>query len=207
MTVRSNVARTTTPAPKVPNSRRWGGDARQNRLVTIAGRPGQQLEVIEWLTGELTKRGIDYWLFGGWAVDFHAGRPTREHEDIDVAIWRADLAVVSALLEAHGWTHRPEPGEDGYTAYQRGDVRVELAFLSRDSAGVVYTELSAGRGEWPVGSFGGATADVHGIRVRVVGLEALIEDKSGPRQDPAVAGKDRGDVALLTGLTDSDPTP
>lgn len=39
------------------------------------------------------------------------------------------------LLQAHGWAHGPEPGEDGYTGYGREDVRVELAFLARDSSG------------------------------------------------------------------------
>jgi Aminoglycoside-2''-adenylyltransferase len=26
---------------------------------------------------------VDYWLFGGWGVDFREGRITREHSDVD----------------------------------------------------------------------------------------------------------------------------
>jgi hypothetical protein len=33
----------------------------------------------------LAEHDIAYWLFGGWAVDFHAGQVTREHGDIDIA--------------------------------------------------------------------------------------------------------------------------
>jgi hypothetical protein len=44
---------------------------------------------------------------------------------------------------------------------------------------------------------------VDGVRARVVGLASLIEDKSGPRHDPAVLAKDRADVALLTSLRGS----
>ena len=53
----------------------------------------------------------------------------------------------------------------------------DARFPQPRQAGVVRTELSAGLGEWPVASFGGATADVDGIRARVLDLAALIEDK------------------------------
>ena len=47
-------------------------------------------------------------------------------------------------------------------------------------------------------------ADVNRVHARVVGLASLIEDKSGARHDPAVSAKDQADVALLTGLPQSD---
>jgi hypothetical protein len=159
-----------------------------------------QLRTIGWLDAQLAEQGIDYWLFGGWAVDFHAGRTTRQHADVDLAVWVADLDRISALLEAQGWTHAPQPGEDGYTGYERGDTRIELAFLARDQAGGIHTPLADGRGDWPAGSFGDERAEVDGVAARVVGLMSLVEDKSGPRSDPAVAAKDRGDVELLRSL-------
>jgi hypothetical protein len=168
--------------------------------MTTAGKTAAQLETIGWLDTLLAEQGIDHWLFGGWAVDFHAGRVTRHHHDIDLAIWRSDVDHVAELLDAHGWAHAPEPGEDGYTGYQRGDVRVELAFLAADPAGTIYTPITDGRGDWPTGSFGDDHGEVNGVRARVVGLDSLIEDKSGPRHDPAVAAKDRADVAILTSL-------
>ena len=168
--------------------------------MTSTERGSRQLRTVEWVHALFAEEGIDYWLFGGWAVDFHAGRVTRDHEDVDLAIWRTDRDRATALLRAHGWTHAPDPGEDGYTGFHRGDVRVELAFLARDSAGTVYTPLAEGRGEWPAGSFGADTAEVNGVRARVVGLASLLEDKSGPRHDPAVAAKDRRDLAVLAAL-------
>jgi hypothetical protein len=168
--------------------------------MTTGSRAAAQLEIIGWLHRSLAERGIEYWLFGGWAVDFHAGRVTRDHADVDLAVWRSDLDQVRALLEAHGWAHVPEPGEDGYTGYERGDVRVELAFLACDDDGSVYTPLTDGRGSWPDGSFGDALAEVDGVPARVVSLASLIQDKSGPRHDPAATAKDRADVALLTSL-------
>jgi hypothetical protein len=159
-----------------------------------------QLRTIGWLHSLFAEQDIDYWLFGGWAVDFHAGRVTRPHADVDLAVWAADLGRIRTLLEADGWAHAPEPGEDGYTGYERGGTRLELAFLARDEAGAISTPLADGQGAWPVGSFGDDQAQVDGVVARVVGLASLVEDKSGPRGDPAVAAKDRGDVALLRSL-------
>jgi hypothetical protein len=159
-----------------------------------------QLRTIGWLHSLLSEEGIDYWLFGGWAVDFHARRVTRDHIDIDVAVWAADRQQITSLLEAAGWIHAPEPAEDGYTGFERGDTRLELAFLARDDAGTIYTPLTEGRGDWPAGSFGDARSDVDGVVARVVELTSLIEDKSAPRLDPAVAAKDRADVAVLASI-------
>ncbi len=147
----------------------------------------------------LRRRGVDYWLFGGWAVDFHVGRVTRAHGDIDVAVWLGDHRRVTRLLGGRAWVHRPEAGEDGYTCYQRGGVRLEVAFLTRDEAGRVYTPLRDGRGEWPDGAFGDDVAKLRGVRARVMARDALIADKSAGRADPVTAAKDRADIETLAG--------
>jgi Aminoglycoside-2''-adenylyltransferase len=176
---------------------------RQDGSVGIEGRTLQQLQMIARLHELLSERSVDYWIFGGWAVDLHAGRLTREHSDVDIAVWLADLDCVADVLEEQGFVHVPDPDADGYTAYERGDLRVEVAVLARDSQGVVHTPLARGRGEWPAGSFGSEHGEVEGVRARVVGLAALLEDKSGPRDDPTAAAKDRADVTLLASLPDS----
>jgi len=42
-----------------------------------------------------------WWIGGGWALDLHIGRQTREHADVDVVIRRADQGLLRALLP--GW--------------------------------------------------------------------------------------------------------
>ena len=145
----------------------------------------------------LRSHNVDYWLFGGWAVDFHAGRVTREHGDIDIAIWSDDRARLAELLRDSAWAHRPDAGEDGSTCYERSGVRLEVAFLARDEHGVIYTPLENGRGEWPPESFGDEVAQLRGVHARVVNRESLIADKSTVRSDTAVAAKDRADVESL----------
>jgi hypothetical protein len=146
----------------------------------------------------LERHGIEYWLFGGWAVDLHAGSVTRAHADLDVAVWLKDAERIGALLAADGWKHAPEEDEDGYTGYERGGVRLELAFLARAEDGRVYTPLRQGRGAWPDGAFEDDVAELRGVRARVISLGALKADKSEARDDPLVAAKDRADVATLS---------
>jgi hypothetical protein len=172
--------------------------------MRTGGRAATQLQTIRWLATRLTEQNIDYWLFGGWAVDFHAGRVTRDHEDVDVAVWQADFDRIRVLLEAQGWIHAPVLGEDGYTGYERRNVRLELAFLACDETGAIYTPLGEGRADWPSGSFGDIQPELDGVRARIVGRASLLEDKAGLRDDPAALAKDRADVALLTSLPASD---
>jgi hypothetical protein len=160
-------------------------------------REDAQLAALVSIHELLDGRGIDYWLFGGWAVDFHAGDLSRPHDDLDVAVWSKDRDRIATLLAAHGWSQAPEEGEDGYTVYHRDDVRLELAFLARDTKGDTYTPLRAGRGTWPEGSFGDDVAELRGVRARVIGLRALKADKSELHDDPRVAAKDRVDLATL----------
>jgi hypothetical protein len=158
----------------------------------------EQLAAIASLDGLLTREGIEYWVFGGWAVDFHAGRITRAHEDIDIAVWAEHVGRLATLLDGSGWRHTPDAGEDGYTVFERDGVRLEVAFLDRDDDGEVFTPLrGGGRGEWPDGAFGDDVAHLGGARMRLVSLRGLKADKSVARSDPTVAAKDAADVATL----------
>jgi aminoglycoside-2''-adenylyltransferase len=156
-----------------------------------------QLTALRELSEVLPRHGVSYWLFGGWAVDFHVRRVTRPHGDIDIAIWSADRERMAALLLGLAWVHRPEANEDGYTCYGRDGIRLEIAFLARDERGQVYTPVRDGRGDWPADSFGDDVAELAGVRVRVVARDSLITEKAIVRGDPVTAAKDRADVVSL----------
>ena len=98
----------------------------------------EQLEAIDSVCTTLDRHGIDYWLFGGRAVDFGSGRSPRAHDDIDIAAWRVDYdAIIASLLEA-GWHHTPVPDEVVGTRYEwDGTVQVEFTFVVADDTGAV----------------------------------------------------------------------
>jgi hypothetical protein len=161
----------------------------------------EQLAALAELCSLLERNGIAYWLFGGWAVDFHVGRITRPHTDLDVAVWASDLPTVAALLRAQLWEHEPDEGEDGYTGYRRGGVRLEIALLATDTDGHAFTPLRVGRAAWPPGSFGAEIRELRGVRSRVISRAPLMAEKSIVREDPLVAAKDRADLLHLLALS------
>jgi hypothetical protein len=160
----------------------------------------EQLAALARVHDRFEQRGIDYWLFGGWAVDFHVGALTRSHEDIDIAVWLRDRPAIAGLLEGDGWRHTPSEGEDGYTTYTREGVRLDLAFLERGDNGLVCTPLCAGRAAWPQGAFGSDVSELRGARARIITLGALRADKSELHDNPTVNAKDRADLAALARL-------
>ncbi len=140
--------------------------------------------------------GIEYWIFGGWAVDLHVGHVTRDHNDVDIAVWLSDLETIRTLLAADGWTPVPAAEDEGYTTYSRDGVDVDLAFLVRDEGGV-YTPSASGRGEWPPDSFGTDVRELAGRRAHVVSRSSLLADKSEVREGGDTAAKDAADVSAL----------
>jgi hypothetical protein len=142
-----------------------------------------QLGALSHLDELFDQHGIEYWLFGGWAVDFHAGKVTRPHDDLDLAVRSHDGERVRELLTAGGWSHTQE---EGYSVYELDDVRLEVTFMDH--------------GEWPPNSFEHDVAEVAGVRVRVVTLSSLKADKAMIRDDESVAAKDRADSVTLARL-------
>lgn len=160
----------------------------------------RQLEAIARLHARFAEEGIDYWLFGGWAVDFHARAVTRAHGDIDAAVWQIDLERIARILHEDGWTRCADLQADGYTAFERGGLRVELAHLARDPSGVVYTPLRDGRASWPQDAFQRDVAELRGVSARVITLRALRAEKAEAREDDEVSAKDALDRATLSRL-------
>jgi len=79
--------------------------------------PKEQLQAIRELDEALNRQRTDYWIFGGWAVDLHLGRVTRDHADIDVAVWDADFAEFGVTATAAGWQEIEPSGTRGYAVY------------------------------------------------------------------------------------------
>jgi hypothetical protein len=111
-----------------------------------------------------------------------------------------DIKRIAALLAADGWKHVPAESEDGYTSYELGVVRLEVAFLVRAQDGRVYTPLVEGRAGSPDAAFEDDVAQLLGVWARVMSLGALKADKAEIRDDSSVTAKDRSDLSTLAGL-------
>ena len=160
----------------------------------------EQLSALARVNDLLGEAEIAYWLFGGWAVDFYAGSVTRPHDDLDAAVWLDDLPQIATLLEADGWHHAPEEGEDGGTGYEQGAVRLELTYLVRGEDGGTYTPMSHGHAAWSEEALSEDVRELGGVSARLVALAPLVRGKSSPRDDPDDAAKDRADFEALSRL-------
>jgi hypothetical protein len=155
-----------------------------------------QLEGLRDVVAAFDAAGIEHWLFGGWAVDFHVGEMTREHGDIDLGIWLDDMPRIEEALAAGGWVDLLDPDVDGGKAFGRGDVRLELTYLYRDPGGEVYTPLLDGtRGRWTDQALADEVGERDGVRCRVVSLASTIWMKERARNEI-----DRADCEALRAL-------
>ena len=160
----------------------------------------QQLAALADVGAALDQGGFDYWLFGGWAVDFHAGAVTRGHSDIDLAVWADDADAINSALGASGWQHKPAAEEDGGTGYERHDVRVELTYLAKGEGGKVFIALRDENLLWSESPLGDEVLDLQGTHTRVIPLRLLRRGKARPREDPDEAVIDRADFDTLSRL-------
>lgn len=161
----------------------------------------EQLAALRDVAAALDRADIEYWLFGGWAVDFYAGAVTRDHDDVDLAIWLDDMPRIKPVLEADGWIDLEDPDTDGGIAFDRRGVRLELTYLYRDNDCEIYTPLRDGsRGKWPGAALGADVRTLDGVSTRVVARGSLTWMKSHGRDDPDDAAKDAADAAVLRGL-------
>ena len=133
-------------------------------------------------------------------MDFYVGSVTRSHDDLDIAVWLADVPQIAGLLHAAGWRHAPDEDEDGGTGYEREAVRLELTYLVRDANGRVFTPLRRGHAPWSPEALSNDVGELDGVRARLVALAPLTRGKSTAREDPDDAAKDVADFKRLSRL-------
>jgi hypothetical protein len=168
--------------------------------VSSHARAAEQLAAVASLDAACSGAGIDYWLFGGWAVDFWVGRVTRVHDDIDVVGWRRDFERIKAALLRAGWTHSPVEGEVVGTRYRWRESEVEFTFVERRDDGAIVIPIPDQAIVWTTAGFGEERAELNGVRARVIPLELLRSGKLRPRVSPAEAAKDNADAEALSNL-------
>jgi len=59
----------------------------------------------------LESKGIQVWLFGGWAIEAQVPLASRCHCDIDLVVALQDLDRARAVIEGLGYTGRPDPND------------------------------------------------------------------------------------------------
>jgi hypothetical protein len=71
------------------------------------------------------------WLAGGLAADFHVGRWTRDHEDIDLLTYEEHRKVLSEELGVLGFTQTQAHGWITHWKRDQADIKVSVAYERR----------------------------------------------------------------------------
>jgi aminoglycoside-2''-adenylyltransferase len=61
-----------------------------------------EVKVLIEVAAALARLRVSFFIAGGWAIDLHLGRVTREHHDVDVSILRCHQSRLHESLD--GWT-------------------------------------------------------------------------------------------------------
>jgi hypothetical protein len=169
----------------------WNDPATERQFATL-------VEVFELFE----RAAITSWLSGGWAVDFHAGRITRSHSDIDFLIGLDLNRIARTLLRKASFVELPTTSPtQGLVKIEKGDVEVEITLVAARGGKMVTPGFE--HWPWPAGTFGDQWAELGGHRVRVVSVRSLIDTKSqwAVRIGDPPRLHDLADLALLRSLT------
>jgi hypothetical protein len=156
-----------------------------------------QLEVISEITRLFQDRGIEHWLFGGWAVDFTLGAISRPHGDVDFVAWRSDALTIRDILTHHEYEEMPDPDAGKlHLKFSKQGQEIDVILVYPESDGQVYWN-----GEpWFAGAFGSRRARLAGIECPIISPESLVASKESclAGGDPDIdREKYSGDLARL----------
>jgi hypothetical protein len=158
-----------------------------------------QLELIDEISRLLGRERIRFWLRGGWALDFHVGRVTRPHADIDLVAWLRNRNRICRLLIDNGFAEVP-----GYPHPQlvlaKRESEASFVFVARRGDEIVVPGYE--RWPFPRGAFPDRRKTLRGVSARVASVEALLEDKLRHEEwsGRALRPKDHESIATLRAL-------
>lgn len=163
----------------------------------------RQFRLIGELSDSLNDAGVDFWLAGGWAVDFQLGRITRPHSDIDLIVHLADRAGLGTLLKQKGIETTGIDDTGGIEWFEANGARIEVTYIEKTKDGSLVTP-GYESWPWPEGSFPEEDLTFDGITVPAMSIVGLLDVKTqwethlGERPRP----HDLSDIGALEALLD-----
>jgi Aminoglycoside-2''-adenylyltransferase len=177
-------------APRAHGNLRWQAQRDYRALDGPTQTPFSLIRELACLLGDAHVR---FWLRGGWALDFHAGLFTRPHKDVDLVTWTRHRARLRTLLESNGYV--TVRFDEPQVFFEKRGQEVNFAMIQRGSGGAIVTPEFEDW-PWPEGAFSGPPTTLHGVRCRVLTLEALLEEKEGYEEARGVPLRPKDEISL-----------
>jgi Aminoglycoside-2''-adenylyltransferase len=169
----------------------------------------RQLALIREFTSICTAASVEFWLRGGWAVDFFLGRITREHEDIDLFVWGKDAPRLMESLQHAGFEELGGSPPEAQRNVAKDGEELQIALLATNEQG----DIVVAGGPWagalqPRGMLIGPPGRLDDLVCPIVNphVQVEIKEKFGEwRPDLPPSEKHQVDIARLrTALTRDD---
>ncbi|MBD2868900.1 nucleotidyl transferase AbiEii/AbiGii toxin family protein [Paenibacillus arenilitoris] len=120
----------------------------------------------------------NFWLRGGWAIDFLLGKVTRPHEDIDFVTWIQHREQLEQAFEEAGYERTPikDQFRDRQSDFCKDNVEVTIGYITRANDGsLIMNGLPVW--VWRADSLLPQSYMLNGISARVLNPRQLLEEK------------------------------
>lgn len=138
----------------------------------------------------LQENGIEVWIDGGWGIDALLGKQTRQHKDLDIAIYHKDKPKLRKLFEERGYKDVARADTSDWN-FVLGDGKSEVdvhTFVFDDKGNNVYGTA------YPKESLTG-TGTINGESVKCIPPEWVVKFHAEATYEPKV--KDIQDVNAI----------
>jgi len=164
-------------------------------------RNDRQLRLINEFASICAGASIEFWLRGGWAVDFFLGRVTREHHDIDVFVWSKDATPLMETLRQAVFEEMGGAPPEAQRNVARHGEELQIVLLDSNHQGEVATAGGPWAGvPWPDGILVGPPGRLGDLICPIMNPKVQIEikEKFGEWEpDLPPREKDQVDIAFL----------
>lgn len=147
-------------------------------LQNFNGQTETQLQVISEICTISKTNGIEFWLRGGWAIDFLLGKITRPHDDIDLVTWIKNRERLEDELGRAGYEKTFVKGEfcDRQSDFYKGNVEITFSYITlTHDENLIMNELP--EWIWRTDSLLEQTFVLNGISAKVLNPKQLLEEK------------------------------
>ena len=163
-----------------------------------------QIALLRAIAAALDSAGLEWWLFGGWAMDFHAGNVTRDHADIEIFSWKHDATAMRRALTLAGFVHPPGGlYPDECQSFLKAGQEIGVWFIERKDDDAIVTPGRWADWPWVAGAFDEAPLTLEGVTARAMSIEGLLDIKTRFADHPHGAPlreKDIADIKLLQAM-------
>jgi hypothetical protein len=173
-----------------------------NKQDLPIGNADFQLKVLADMSAIFQKQNMEFWLRGGWAIDFLLGKITRQHDDIDVVTWVENRIKLEEVLIQAGFEEVSvrEPFRGRQADFRKGQVDITFSYITLSEEGSL---MLNGLPEWVwhSDSLLDRQFSLHGIRARALHPKQLLEEKKVYEQiGRARRAKDKESKEILRGI-------